>query len=532
MRNIYFLIFRNLHPDSHVFIVRKMKSGMEQGTTGVDSLTWVEQCMLTTDRIKELFRLSSIYTVGKLAPAVIGFLLYPIYTRFLTPAQFGIIGLALLVGGGSKYIFSLGTNAAAFNFYHRYKGTEREEFYTTLFAFILTVSVGWLIVFEAIGPRLFRLLLDQDLYDPYFRIILLATAITTTFHLIPRQRFRAAEQAKWFVAMDFGRGITNHAVTLLMVITLSLGVTGYLLGSLAASILVGLGGFVAISRWAVPHLSVSKLRGALAYSVPLFPHFYSHFIISMADRVLLARLGTLDAVGIYTIGYTLANSLYMVVTSGNSAIMPEFARAGDDEIAFDRLATTTTYYLLFAAIATVGFSLFMPVFVRLFFPASYQNAVSILPWLAVAFFSVALYNVPMNVLSQTQRETNIVPLLTVTAAGANIGLNFILIPPLGIVGAAISTLGAYFLLALLVFGISQRINPVRYKYTRTATIVIAMVAIISFGIGLPTFSPIVDILSRVAGFGLFFLLLTGVGFWNADEKAMFQQALVDVRSRL
>ncbi|MFB1066320.1 oligosaccharide flippase family protein [Natrinema sp. H-ect4] len=487
--------------------------------------------MLDVDHLKNLFRLTSIYSGGKIGVAVIGFALYPVYTQYLTPANFGIIGLALLVGNGARHLFTIGLNAAAFNFYHRYEGMEREEFYTTLFAFIVLLSVGWLVLFELFGPWFFERLLGVAIYDPYLRIILLATAITAVLHVIPKHRFKAAEEAEWFVLMDSGKNLSNHLVRLILIVGFSFGVTGYLLGSLAGAVIVGAGGLTFILRRVIPRFSMEKLREALVYSVPLFPHFYSHFIISMADRVLLTRLGSLGAVGVYTIGYTLAQALQMVVTSANSAIMPEFARAGDNRDAFERLPVTATYYLLFSATAALGMILFLPAVIRAFFPMDYHAAIDLIPWLGLAFFSVALYYVPMNVLSQTQRNTRIVPLLTITAAGVNIGLNLLLIPPFGITGAALSTLAAYLVLAIAVFVYSQRLNRVPYELRRTGILVGVLLALTVGEMALPVLSLGLNVAVRVIIFTAFFVLITFAGFWNNEEWAAIRGAATRVRSR-
>lgn len=479
--------------------------------------------MLDTDRLKNLFRLTSIYSTGKIGIAVIGFALYPVYTQYLTPADFGIIGLALLVGNGANHLFTIGLNAAAFNFYHRYEGVEREEFYTTIFAFILVLSVGWLALFETFGPWFFELLLGVDIYVPYLRIILLATAITAVLHVVPKQRYRAAEEATRFVTMDSGKQLVDYAVKLILVVALSFGVTGYLLGSLAGAVIVGIGGLAVVLRRFTPRFSAEKLWEALIYSVPLFPHFYSHFIISMADRVLLTRLGSLGAVGVYTIGYSLAGALHMVVTSANSAIMPEFARAGGDQDAFERLPVTATYYLLFSATATLGMVLFLPPFIRTFLPVDYHNAISLIPWLGMAFFAVALYYVPMNVLSQTQRNTRIVPVLTIIAASVNISLNLLLIPSYGIVGAAVSTLAAYLVLAIAVFVYSQRIHRIPYEFRRTGILVGMLPLSIVGEMMLPGLTLSLDVALRVIIFIGFFVLVTSAGFWKSEEKKTIQE---------
>lgn len=488
--------------------------------------------MLDTDRLKNLFRLTSIYSAGKIGVAIIGFALYPVYTQYLTPADFGIIGLALLVGSGANHLFTIGLNAAAFNFYHRYEGMEREEFYTTIFAFILVLSISWLVLFEMFGPWFFELLLGVDIYDPYLRIILLATAITAVLHAVPKQRFRAAEEATRFVTMDSGKRLVDYAVKLILVVALSFGVTGYLLGNLVGAVIVGIGGLAVVLRRFTPRFSAEKLREALIYSVPLFPHFYSHFIISMADRVLLTRLGSLGAVGVYTIGYSLAGALHMVVTSANSAIMPEFARAGGNQDAFERLPATATYYLLFSATVTMGMVLFLPPFIRAFLPVSYHDAISLIPWLGMAFFAVALYYVPMNVLSQTQRSTRIVPLLTIFAASVNIGLNLLLIPRYGIVGAAVSTLAAYLVLAVAVFVYSQHINRVPYEFRRTGIVVGVLLLSIVGEMAPPRLTLSLDVALRLTIFIGFFILVTSAGFWKTEEKETIREVVKRVRSRI
>jgi O-antigen/teichoic acid export membrane protein len=346
-----------------------------------------------------------------------------------------------------------------------------------------------------------------------------------TFKTIPEQRLKAAENATGAVVLRSGKTVVDHATRLVAVVGLSMGVVGYLLGSLVAAVAIGAVGTAYLLRRALMAFSVEKMRAALTYSLPMFPHFYSHFVISMADRVLLSRLGTLGAVGVYTLGYSLARVLQMLVTSANNAIMPEFAAASGDDEAFGRLADIATYYLLLAAVVAVGFSLFMPVALELFFPAAYQDAARILPWLAVGFFCLSLYYVPMNVLSQTQRETRYVPILTIVAAVSNIGLNYLLIPEYGITGAAVSTLVAYLLLAIMVFVLSQRFRPVAYEYRRVGIVVVALVAVVGMLPVVPEVGVVLGVLVRVALLGLFAAIVTGLGFWTPEEKAAARRGL-------
>ncbi len=475
--------------------------------------------MKNVERIKELGRLASIYTIGNVLVSFLGFVLYPIYTQYLTPSQFGIIGLAILVSGGVQHVFSLGTRGAAFNFYHRYEGRDRKELYTSLFVFTLLFGSLVVILMEVIGPGLFRWLLGEDLYHPYLRIAIYSSAVIAIFKTIPEQKLKAAENARGAVLLDIGQGVVNHTATLIGIVVLSLGAVGYLLGTLLGAVAVGVVGTVYLLRTSVRSVSLSKIKASLVYSLPLFPHHYSHFIISMADRVLLSQLATLSAVGVYTLGYALSKALQIAISAGNNAIMPEFAAASGDNEAYERLPGVATYYVLAAGLFSVGFSLFMPIMVELLFPRSYSNAISIIPWLAASFFCLALYYVPMNVLAQTQRETKYVPLLTAIAAVSNLILNYFLIPIYGIVGAAASTFAAYLLLAFTVFIISQRIRSINYEYKRLGAVIIALLVVIPVGTIIPDES-VSGIVVRSILLGLFGFIILGLGFLSDGEKAI------------
>jgi O-antigen/teichoic acid export membrane protein len=475
------------------------------------------------DRIKKITRLSSIYTAGNLGIKIVGFLLYPVYAAVLTPAEFGIVGLALLVSSGSKRLFTLGTDAAAFNFYHRYDDEDRAEFYGTLFFFIVAVTLGFVFIFERIGPELSVLLFGRDLYDPYLRVAVAATALSAIFQTIPLQRFRAMERADLYTVFNAGSNLTSHGASLVGVLILSLGALGYILGNLVASVVVGLIGAWVIFRNVQLSFSTKMLKTGIVYSLPLFPHFYSHFLISMSDRAILSQYSSLDVVGVYTIAYSLAGALQVVVQSGNSAILPEFARDADLKSNESELVQLSTYYLLAAGFATVGFTVITPTFVLLFFSSEYVAALSIIPVLGLAFLFVALYNIPMNMLSQRDRETRFIPIATLTAAGLNLGLNLLFIPTYGIWAAAFSTLSSYALLFVQIFLFAQYETKVDYQYRRVATVLAVTFAFVTLdsmlGYGTGFASVGADILLLAA----FAPLLWVVGFWKEREKRAMRE---------
>src|SRR5690606_26743268 len=96
------------------------------------------------------------------------------------------------------------------------------------------------------------------------------------------------------------------------------------------------------------------------------------------------------------------------------------------------------------------------------------------------------------------KNTQYYPVVTLAAATGNIGLNLLLVPRFGMIGAAWANAAAYALQAGLAFRFSQRCFPVRYETRRIATIVLCAVAAALCGRALPEVPPIAGVLMRGA----------------------------------
>jgi O-antigen/teichoic acid export membrane protein len=126
---------------------------------------------------------------------------------------------------------------------------------------------------------------------------------------------------------------------------------------------------------------------------------------------------------------------------------------------------------------------------------------------------LGVYNNPIAGIYE--KKTSRLPLVTITAAVVHVAVNFLLIPPLGLMGAAWATLVSYLVMAGMMYVIVQKIYPIQYEGARLAKIAVAasVVFVISFlvGTGLPA------ILAKVGLLGLFFVMLAGMRFFERGE---------------
>ncbi|HSQ75774.1 MAG TPA: polysaccharide biosynthesis C-terminal domain-containing protein, partial [Bacteroidota bacterium] len=146
----------------------------------------------------------------------------------------------------------------------------------------------------------------------------------------------------------------------------------------------------------------------------------------------------------------------------------------------------------------------------------------IVPVILLSYVFLGIYN---NLIAgiYIEKKTTRLPLVTITAALVHVAANFLLIPPLGLMGAAWATLLSYLLMAGMMYGIVQRVYPIRYESARLAKIAVAAAAV--YAISLLTGEGLVALLVKAGLTGLFVALLAGMRFFEPGEWAAARRLL-------
>ncbi len=129
----------------------------------------------------------------------------------------------------------------------------------------------------------------------------------------------------------------------------------------------------------------------------------------------------------------------------------------------------------------------------------------------------ALYMVLVVILGRTGRTGFNFP-ATIAALVANVALNLLLVPPLGIVGAGIALVASYLVVVALMYGFTQRLFPVPYEWLRLAKVTLVSAALVAFGeLLLPT-DGFAGLAGRAAIWAAYPLALLAVGFFTGEER--------------
>lgn len=260
-------------------------------------------------------------------------------------------------------------------------------------------------------------------------------------------------------------------------------------------------------------LDVKYWKFCLPLCIPLVFHCLGHVVLGQTDKVMLQGYGYGYAVvGVYSLGVTVAQIVSVIYSSLNSSFVPFMY---DDLKSNDvsSLGLRCKRYIKFFTAGTIAFLLLGQDIVSLLSGPEYAQAMEVVPLLVVGCYFVFCYSFPVN-FEFYLRKTTSIAFGTGVAAILNIGLNVLLIPQFGMVGAASSTVVAYGFLFAFHSVIANRMGArQRMPYKM---LLIGLFLVIGFAVFVMT--PLADGVIRLclAAVALAFML-----YCLLKEKALF-----------
>jgi O-antigen/teichoic acid export membrane protein len=489
-------------------------------------------------KIRELSKNITVYGLGDVAVSVINFFLLGIYVLYFSAADYGVINVLGGLEVVAKIAFRFGLDGSFMRFFYEVgEGRGRQRLASTICFFLLALDGAVLVGLLAAAPWLSASLLGGTAYVNALRLMLINTfAIGFTF--IPFHVLRMEQRTKTFSLLTLVRSVLTIVVRLVLVTKLGLGITGLYLADALVTVVV----MAALAPWFAPLIrpmfSTETLRESLAFGLPRVPHAAAQQITAVGDKFILTLLGMpLTAIGVYGVAVSFGLAQKLFLSAFESAWAPFYyatIRERDAQRVFRTIATygVAVLALLTAGIAAVGRdALKAMTHGRLLTPADprWTDVSIVVAFTSLGVFFQGIYLLTSIGLNITKR-TEYYPVATVTAAAVNVGLNFLLIPRLGIVGAAWANGIAYAMQAGLGYVLSQRFYPIAYEWGRIVRIVIAASAAYVFAMLLPsihiaadprsTLASVPDVLMRGATVvAIFGGLLALTGFFHAGELA-------------
>lgn len=422
--------------------------------------------------LKRLIKSSSIYGMGRFIPKAIGFLLIPVYTRFLTTGDYGIVAVATSISSIFSIIVGMGLRGAVTRHYFDYEDNEKKikDYMGTVLIYFLISGITIVLILSFFGEPVFDLIFSEVKFMPF---IILALWIGY-FHAargILLGYYRAKELALRYISFEIGNFLLSIMFIIYFVVTLHQGAIGKIKGSFLGSTILFVVFLFLMSKISSFKFSFSRIKKALSFGLPLVPHLLSAWVLASADRILLERMTDLSEVGIYNLGYQIGRIMNFVVSSINYAWSPLFydtaKKKKNPEEIFSRMMTLYTVFISFIAVFLI---LYSKEIVLLMAAKPYHEAYIVIPAVVVGYLFHGLYFMSVAPIFY-KKKTYIMPFITGMAAVTNVVLNIIWIPRYGMMGAAYATLIAFGLQFIVSHIYAQRIYRIKYNYRKILTVI-------------------------------------------------------------
>ena len=479
------------------------------------------------DRLKTLFEHATVYGVGGAAPSVLSLLLLPIFTRYLTPAEYGAIALLLTVEAAANVVFRWGVDSAFMRLYYDCKDLlDRRRLASSIFAFLLTANGILLVLGLLVAPRIAAGLLDLPAHAGALRLVVVNTFVNG-FFFIPLALLRIERRSARFAKVSFSQGVITLCVRLLLVVSLGMGVFGFFLANLLVTAVFS----VILGRWCAqlirPTASRQVLAAALRFGLPRLPHGFAHLVIAWSDRYILSRYATVSDVGVYAIGATLGLGVKYFLRAFQTAWSPFLYEMMDKADARDTYRTVTSHAFLLLVFMATGLSALADDLLQLATAPAYHGAAQVVPWIAMGAVLQGAYQLTSVGLAITKR-TAYYPIATGLTLAGSLGGNLLLIPRFGIMGAAYTHAIAYGILAVSGMTLSQWQYPIRYEWARLLKIVTAGLATYGAATSAPFAAndAVGGLLARGALVAIGYpAILLALGFFRRTEIARMREVL-------
>ena len=394
------------------------------------------------NRYKKLFSDTVILGLGTFGSKLLVFLLMPFYTAWLSTDQYSTAELITSTANLLIPLACVGIANGIFRF-----AADRASNKAEVFSSSVALLLGGSCVFLILSPLLGLI----EYFDGYLWLIILYV-LFANLQSVCAQYVRAIDKTRLFAVQGILNTVFTVLFNLLLLWWLDLGVTGYVLSVIAGNLVTTVFLVCAARLWKVFRFSNIKkelIKELLWFSLPLVPTTVCWLITDLSDRYMVTYFCGASDNGIYSAAYKIPTIINLV--SGIFMQAWQFsavAESSNEEECKDFYSRVFRGFLSVIMIGTSGLILFSRFLSGLLLNSAYYEAWRYMPTLlcAAAIESVVAFLATVYMVRKKSMHSF---LTAMVGTLANLLLNFLLIPRIGALGAALATMASYFAVMLV-----------------------------------------------------------------------------------
>lgn len=424
-----------------------------------------------TSDLRRVTKNTFIYSVGNVATKIVSFLLIPLYTHYLSVYEVGILILLELFERYYASVASLGINSAIWRFFYTAREQSKEKvFVATNYFFLKGTNLVILILLLMTAPISAKHVLSDESFTRLLQFFFVAQFLNLS-GMFMRNMLRVYEKAFHFIVLALLDVLMLLSLTIWFVLGLDLGLWGVVYAKLITSSLL----FVVTLFYILKQFGLRyrhrELQASLRYGLPLVFHGISLLVLATSDRFFIQHMISTEVVGVYGTGYKFGMIMsILLVTPFIQAWQPILFRLENAPNQKEIYKQFALHYVQVATFAWLVISVMSKYLIMWTTTDAYYAGMIIVPWVAFAYLLYGL----QNIFKAGALLNNATARLTgsaILAAVVNIVLNFLMIPKLGMLGAAVATVLSYLLLLSLVLLLSQKFLFINWRWSKIISVI-------------------------------------------------------------
>ncbi|MBX3205824.1 MAG: lipopolysaccharide biosynthesis protein [Labilithrix sp.] len=382
-----------------------------------------------------------VYLVASVLARLGSILLIPLYTRRLSPSEYGDFALAQSIIGFLPVLFTLGLISALPKFYFSEPDRAAARSSAGTVALWLALSTTLLTLLSCIGVLIAAPGGDGGLLHRYELTCICVAAAGSALSTVPDSIYRSEQRPYRAAAYQLTQFALQLTTGLVFVLWLGRGLRGAIEATALGYAITGLLSISFIVVALKGRLNTSVLRTALLFASPFIPHFIAYWVQTSADRWTMKAFHLEDELGGFVLALQLTAPIGMALVAWNdvdTARLGEISRSGGVPAMARHASRLRLRYFLVGSLVAIGLLASLPI-LGLLVGSRFVPALRLSPLLAATIIIDGLFYPNSNILYYTSR-TRAIALTTMLAAALSIVFSIAFVPLLGAWGAILARL--------------------------------------------------------------------------------------------
>ncbi len=457
--------------------------------------------------MKELVKSFFAYGLTSGLSKFISLLLIPIYTRYFTPAQYGIIDLIQSVLVIVMIFGLLQLETSIQRYYYEVKNEEKKEYASTIFWTVTGLSFLLMFVVFVFASQLSLLMFDTDKYANIIRIasviIPLSNASTISFIVI-----RYMKKPMLFGVITLLQIIFSASSTIIFVLIFDLGIISVFYGQIVGLLVVNAIQLIFLRHFYKLFWDYTLFKKMLDFALPQFPARIGSTSNVYINRFFMIGMLSTTAIGIFSVALKFASIMGLFLSAFSMAWVPFMYETLNQDNHKEVFANVFKYVCLFVFLLVTGLSFFSKEIIQIFTTPKYYEAYYLLGGLGL-YNGLFMIKDVVDLGPRITKKTVYITYVYVLSSILNIALLYAGIKLFDLQGVVWALIFTNLGLIALSWYFSNKLYPIAYNKMYFAVLFILMLLVVIFNIKID-----VHLFIKIIAY---LLLVGGIGFGFKEE---------------